>query len=205
MQRSQLNISIHPELLKRIKESARKSGKSITNYVTDCCTNQVENFSSQSTDSRLNTIEERLESIEKTLAILVPGNQKITPFTPEEAIRCNDFIKALFEHEVKKKKYKSIKNAWNDLISHIECFDQWNDRYTLRLKESLFIEHGDPFSHNEMNLLTKGKECPCPIRTGLINWINNANPGQCCCSDKSFPSQQTICEKGSKLVDDIYT
>tara|TARA_B100000029_G_scaffold93296_1_gene83301 strand:+ start:292 stop:732 length:441 start_codon:yes stop_codon:yes gene_type:complete len=127
MQRSQLNISINPELLKRIKESARKSGKSITNYVTDCCANQVENFSSESTDSRLNTIEERLESIEKTLALLVPGNQKITPFTPEEAIRCNDFIKALFEQEVKKKKYKSIKNAWNDLISHIECFDQWND------------------------------------------------------------------------------
>ena len=91
-----------------------------------------------------------------------------------------------------------------DLISHSQYFEQWNDRYTLRLKESLFIEHGDPFSHNEMNLLTKGKECPCPIRTGLINWINNANPGQCCCSDKSFPSQQTICEKGSKLVDDIY-
>ena len=118
MQRSQLNISINPELLKRIKESARKSGKSITNYVTDCCANQVENFSSQSPDSRLNTIEERLESIEKTLALLVPGNQKISPFTSEEAIRCNEFIKALFEYEVKKKKYKSIKNAWKSVITH---------------------------------------------------------------------------------------
>ena len=111
MRRSQLNISINPELLKRIKESARKSGKSITNYVTDCCANQVENFSGQSTDSRLNTIEEKLESIEKTLALLVPGNQKITPFTPEEAIRCNEFINALFDHEVKDKKYKSINDA----------------------------------------------------------------------------------------------
>ena len=97
----------------------------------------------------------------------------------------------------------SIKDAWNDLITHIQCFDQWNDTYTFRLKDSLFIEHGDPLSHNEMNLLTKGKECPCPIRTGLINWINNANQGQCCCSDKSFPSQQTICEKGSALIKDI--
>ena len=204
MKRNQLNINIDHELLQKIKESARKSGKSITGFVSDCCLNKVEESSSQSIDSRFSTIEKRLQSIENTLSLLVPGRQKITPFTPQEAKKCNEFIKAIFEKELKKKKYKSIKDGWNDLISHINCFDQWNDIYTLRLKESLFIEHGDPLSSDEMNLLTKGKECPCPIRTGLINWINNANQGQCCCSDKSFPSQQTICEKGSKLLEELY-
>jgi len=60
------------------------------------------------------------------------------------------------------------------------------------------IEHGQPLSSDEMNLLTKGKEYPFSIRTGLINWINIADQGQCCCSDKGFPSQQDICEKAQK-------
>ena len=65
MKRSQLNISIKPELLKKIKESARKSGKSITHYVSDCCASKVENFPTKSIDSRFITVEKRLQSIKK--------------------------------------------------------------------------------------------------------------------------------------------
>ncbi len=204
MKRSQLNISIDPELLRKIKESARKSGKSIAGYVSDSCTKQIEVSSTQSTDSRFSIIEARLQSIEKSLSLLFSGSQKRTPFTPQEAKNCNKFIKAIFRKELRKKNYKSASDGWNDLISHINCFDQWNDMYTYKLKESLFFEHGDPLTSDEMNLLTKGKECPCPIRTGLINWINNKSYGQCCCSDKIFPSQQTICEKGAHLIKELY-
>ena len=205
MKRNQLNINIDHELLQKIKESARKSGKSITRYVSDCCSKYVEDCSAQSFDSRILSIELRLKSIESTLSLLVSSPQKNTPFTKTEATNCNQFIKAIFLKELQRKQYISIKDGWNDLIMHINCFDQWNDLYTLRLKESIFIEHGDPLTCDEMNSLTKGKECPCPIRTGLINWINNANHGQCSCSDQSFPSQQTICEKGTALLKDIYS
>ncbi len=204
MKRSQLNISIDPELLKRIKECARKSGKSITGYVVDCCTKQIEDYPFQSLEPRIERIEERLQSIEKNLSSPLTGSKKTTLLTPREADNCNEFIKAIFEKEVERKEYKSIKNAWNDLIRHISCFDQWSDIYTFRLKESLFIDHADPLSSEEINLLTKGQECPCPIRTGLINWIKSGAQGKCCCSDKSFPSQEVICEKGSILLKDMY-
>ena len=44
MKRNQLNINIEPELLQKIKESARKSGKSITRYVSECCSKYVEDY-----------------------------------------------------------------------------------------------------------------------------------------------------------------
>ncbi len=203
MSRTQLNINIDPELFKKVKASARQAGKSLTGYVSDCFANQLVTDSSESIDDKFSKIEERLISIEKTLLELAPGSYKIKPFTPQEAEKCNEFIKAFFHKEVERKKYKSNKDAWMDLISHIKCFDQWNDIYTFRLQEAIFIDHGDPLSSDEMNHLTKGKECPCPIRTGLINWKNNADPGQCCCADNSFPSQQSICEKGSSLIKNI--
>ena len=98
-----------------------------------------------------------------------------------------------------------MKEAWNDFINHINCFEQWDETCSFRLKESLFIEHADPLTSEEINHLKKGDVCPQPIRTGIINWINNSDRGECCCSDKEFPSQEQICEKGSMLVEDIYS
>ena len=203
MKRTQLNINIDPALLKKIKDAARLSGKSLASFVSDCFTKEVGAISEKTIDTRISIIEARLESIESTISAFVPANQKTTPFTSEEVQKCNEFIKAVFKRELRKKQYKSIKIAWNDLIGHIKCFDQWSDTYTMRLKETLFIDHGDPLSVDEMNLLTKGSKCPCPIRTGLINWINNSDEDTCCCSNKTFPSLQTICEKGSSLANDL--
>ena len=205
MKRTQLNVSIDPKLLEKIKESARISGKSLVGYVSDCFRNQVEDLSIQSIDSQLNTIEQRLQLIEKKLELSGLQSQKKLPFTPQEVQNFNEFIKAIFLKELKRKGYKSMKEAWNDFINHINCFDQWNEICSFRLKESIFIEHGDPLTSEEINHLKEGEICPQPIRTGIINWINNSNRGECCCSDKEFPSQQQICEKGSKLVEDIYS
>ena len=205
MKRNQLNVSIDPQLLQKIKESARRSGKSLVGFVSDCFVNQLEDISPESLDSRFNKIEQRLQLIEEKLELPIDQIQKNKSFTSQEVKNFNEFIKAIFKKELKRKGYKSSKEAWNDFITHINCFDQWNDICSFRLKESLFIEHGDPLSSDEINHLKKGEICPHPIRTGIINWINNSAKGQCCCSDKNFPSQQTIFEKGSILVDDIYS
>ena len=205
MTRTQLNVSIDPELLKKIKESARISGKSLVSFVSDCFVNQIENVPVESIDSRFTLIERRLKSIEKKLEFSTLQNYKTQPFTSQEAQNFNEFIKAIFEKELKRKGYKSIKEAWNDFINHINCFDQWNEQCSFRLKESIFIEHGDPLTIDEINHLKEGKVCPQPIRTGIINWINDSSKGQCCCADKGFPSEQQICEKGSILVEDLYS
>ena len=205
MKRNQLNVSIDPQLLQKIKESARRSGKSLVGFVSDCFVNQLEDISPESLDSRFNKIEERLQSIEEKLEFPIDQIQKNKSFTYQEVKNFNEFIKAIFKKELKRKGYKSSKEAWNDFITHINCFDQWNDICSFRLKESLFIEHGDPLSSDEINHLKAGEICPHPIRTGIINWINNSARGQCCCSVKDFPSQQQICEKGTILLEEIYS
>ena len=203
MKRTQLNVSIDPELLQKIKETAKLSGKSLVVFVSDCLTNQLKGVSTNSIDSRFSDIEDRINSLEESILFITNKSQKKTPFTPEEAKKFNEFIKAVFKKELQKKQYKSSKHAWNDLLSHINCFEQWNETCSFRLKESLFIEDGDPLSSDEMNLLHKGKICPSPIRTGIINWINNSKKGKCCCSNKKFPSEELICEKGSVLVKNL--
>ena len=205
MKRTQLNVSIDPKLLEKIKESARISGKSLVGYVSDCFVNQIENLPVESIDSRFQTIEQRLQSIENNLQLPALKAQRIQPFTSQEVENFNEFIKAVFRKEIKRKGYRSMKEAWNDFINHINCFEQWDETCSFRLKESLFIEHADPLTSEEINHLKEGQVCPQPIRTGIINWINNSDRGECCCSDKEFPSQQQICEKGPRLVEDIYS
>ena len=205
MKRTQLNVSIDPKLLEKIKESARISGKSLVRFVSDCFVNQIENLPVESIDSRFKAVEQRLQSIEKKLDFPVYQNQSNNSVTPQELKNFNEFIKAVFRKEVQRKGYSSTKEAWNDFINHISCFEQWDETCSFRLKESLFIEHADPLTSEEINHLKDGQVCPQPIRTGIINWINNSNRGECCCSDKDFPSQQQICEKGSMLVEEIYS
>ena len=205
MKRTQLNVSIDPTLLERIKKTARISGKSLVGFVSDCFLNQLEDLPSETIDSRFYLIEQRLQEIEKKLELPIGHSHENKPFTSQEVQNFNDFIKAVFRKESKRKEYRSMKEAWNDFINHIDCFDQWNERCSFRLKESLFIEHGDPLSSDEINYLKEGKICPDPIRTGIINWMNNSAKGKCCCADKKFPSQQAICEKGPMLVKEIYS
>ena len=205
MKRTQLNVSIDPTLLKRIKKTARISGKSLVGFVSDCFLNQLEDLPSETIDSRFYLIEQRLQEIEKKLEFPIVHSHENKPFTSQEVQNFNDFIKAVFRKESKRKEYRSMKEAWNDFINHINCFDQWDERCSFRLKESLFIEHGDPLSSDEINYLKEGEICPDPIRTGIINWMNNSAKGKCCCADKKFPSQQAICEKGPMLVKEIYS
>jgi len=204
MKRTQLNVSIDPKLLNKIKETARISGKSLVGFVSDCFINQIENLPVESIENRFQSIEQRLLSIEEKIELPALQAQKTPTFTSQELQNFNEFIKAVFKKELKRKGYKSIKEAWNDFINHINCFDQWDEKCSFRLKESLFFEHGDPLTSDEINHLTDGEICPQPIRTGIINWINNSDRGQCCCSVKNFPSQKQICEKGPMLVEDMY-
>ena len=173
MKRTQLNVSIDPKLLEKIKESARISGKSLVGYVSDCFVNQIENLPVESIDSRFHMIEQRLQSLEKKLDFPDYESHVTPSFTPHQLQNFNEFIKAVFSKELKRKGYRSMKEAWNDLINHINCFEQWNETCSFRLKESLFIEHADPLTSEEINHLKAGQVCPQPIRTGIINWINN--------------------------------
>ena len=111
MKRTQLNVSIDPKLLEKIKESARISGKSLVSYVSDCFVNQIDNIPVESIDSRFHTIEQRLQSIEKKLDLTNYESHVTSSFTPHELQNFNEFIKAVFSKELKRKGYRSMKEA----------------------------------------------------------------------------------------------
>ena len=203
MKRTQLNINIDPNLLKEIKTSARKEGKSLVEYVNDFFKKHLNNDASDDVEKRLSNHENRLKLIEENIGLAIKQKKKFPDFTPQEAANFNDFVKAIFQKEVKRKKYNSTKDACNDLISHLNCFDKWNEKCSLRLKEILFIDHGDSFDCDEMNSLKDSQICPSPLRTGIINWINNSEKGKCSCSNSNFPSEQIIRAKGAELISDI--
>ncbi len=203
MKRSQLNINIAPELLGELKGRAMMSGKTLSSYITEIIVKKLTEEEESTFNYRLNTMEIRLNQLESKIGIVTLSKQKETPFTTEEAQRCTAFIKDLFTLIAQKKCFSSKKSAWDDFLPHVTSFDQWNNFHTLRLQEVLFIEDGEPLTAQELNALTKGKECPCPIRTGFINWISQNKKGVCSCSDLNFPSQQEICNEGVKLLDRI--
>ena len=199
MKRTQLNINIDPDLLQKIKSSARKSGKSLVEYITDSFQDHLYNFPSEDLEMKLNNFEQRLRLIEENIGSVKKINKQFVDFTPHEAANYSRFIKAIFEREFKSKKYNSSKDAWQDFITHFTRFDEWNEILTLRLKEIIFIDHADSLTCNEINSLRNSKKCPSPLRTGLINWINNSEK-ECCCNNNYFPSEKSIGENGTDLI-----
>ena len=92
MKRTQLNVSIDPKLLEKIKESARLSGKSLVSFVSDCFINQIENLPIESLDSRFHTIEQRLKSIEE-------NNKSYIRSSYEESLNTQALIEAAIKSQ----------------------------------------------------------------------------------------------------------
>ena len=91
MKRTQLNINIDPNLLKEIKTSARKEGKSLVEYVNDFFKKHLNNDASDDVEIRLSNHENRLNLIEENMGLAIKQN-KFLDFTPQEAANFNDFV-----------------------------------------------------------------------------------------------------------------
>ena len=71
MARSQLNINISPDLLKKIKVHATKQGLTITEYVTKTLSSMLDEESELS-------LQQRIESLEEKIKILMKENRERT-------------------------------------------------------------------------------------------------------------------------------
>ena len=96
----------------------------------------------------------------------------------------------MFLRTVSEKGFASKKEAFLDFCQHLSRYDQWNEVSTFRLKEVMLMDDPDPCTGRELNELSKGDKCNCPIRFGLIEWTGLAD----------VPSQQEICDKGTALL-----
>ncbi len=204
MVRTQLNINIDPALLAEIKEKSRLEGKTITSFISELLSNALSTRNIIPLTVKVKNLEDKIKFVEDKINYLISSKQKVTPFNDYEAKNCSEFMRDFFYQQIQVDKIEDRKFAFEELIKHLECFHQWNKLYSLRFKEILFTEDYDPFSSLELNNLTIGKQCPCPIRTGLINWKFNNPIGKCCCEEEIFPSQQEICDKGKLLIENIF-
>jgi len=110
-------------------------------------------------------------------------------FTQKEADNCTDFMTAVFNAEVKRRKLDKGE-AWKEFQQHLARHGL-NKHYQWRTKE-VIIYGGDKWTAEEINDFTKTKTDDCPIRTALCEFTGL--PLADC------PSQQEICDKGLKLA-----
>ncbi len=164
--RTQLNINIDEYLLKELKQLALSKNLALSVFIR----NSLRNIVSGKRD--------------ETLSL------KNQPFTEKQALNCTSFMKAIFQKMRVKKIFKNDIDAFNSLLSHIELSKQWNDIYTMRLKEVLLDVSSTPFTAEELNDMTKDRECECPIYFGLKEWTG--------CVE--YPTQDLICNLGSSLI-----
>tara|TARA_Y100001968_G_scaffold326017_1_gene368304 strand:+ start:155 stop:751 length:597 start_codon:yes stop_codon:yes gene_type:complete len=196
-QRSQLNVLLDASLLTKVKRDARKKGYTISEYISELIAkepNEVDQDELKLLTNRVSNLEDDIYNVKKDC----PGQSKkkmIRPFTKEESKNCTNFMRLIFKKVIKQKKLKSQIAGWNDFLPHIEKFDSWTSLLTLRLKEVMLFEEPEPWTSDELNRLTKEKNCPCPIREALISWSNV----------KDFPDQQTICDHGEELVKSFWS
>ena len=194
MTKGQFNIKISKDLLVKVKQQAIRSGKSLTEHITDLITKSLFEDDSQTSDikhgNKLNEVEKRLLSLESIVSNREYLSKKSKPFNNSEAINCTKFMRGFFDQEFEKANFADKKIAFDDLFKTIQTFDQLSEFYSDRLKEIMLSDNAVPWTGKELNELTGNDKCNCSIRKGLIMWTGKIN----------CPSQQEICDKGEELL-----
>ena len=163
--RHQLNINIDEALLKQLKACALSEDLALSVFIRNSL--------------------RKIVSSKRELS-----QTKKNPFSEMDALNCTNFMRALFQKKRIKKPYSCDIDAFNELIKHIESSKQWNKDYTKRLKEILLDDSTSPWNADELNSITRKRECECPIYLGLKEWTGS----------NEYPNQDLICNLGGSLV-----
>ena len=190
MSKSQFNIKISKDLLASDKRQAIKSGKSLTEHITDLVKKSLNESDDIDGLEKIKDFERRLILLESSVSNREYLSEDLKPFSNFEAVNCTKFMRGFFDKEVEKKDLVDKNSALIDLISHINSYVQLNKFFTNRLEEIMLSENANPWTGNELNKLSDSNKCNCPIRFGLVNWTGRFD----------CPSQQEICDKGEKLL-----
>ena len=198
MSRSQLNIKLPERTLKRIKRQAMMKGKTLTQHLVDLINRSLEDEILEDdnlliNDATIHGVLHRLLRVESAIQNYSYLNTGLTPFSDQEAINCSEFMREVFVRTVKEKGFSSNLEAFSDFSQYLQDYENWNEASTMRLREVMLMENPEPWTGNELNDLSSGDKCNCPIRFGLIEWTGKYN----------IPSQQEICDKGAELLNRI--
>ena len=190
MSKSQFNIKISKDLLTSVKRQAIKSGKSLTEHITDLVKKSLDENDDIDALKTIKDFERRLILLESTVSNREYLSEDIKPFSNVEAVNCTKFMRGFFDIEVEKRELIDKNSALIDLISHINSYVQLNKFFTDRIEDIMLSDNASPWTGKELNKLSDSNKCNCPIRFGLVNWTGRFD----------CPSQQEICDKGEKLL-----
>ena len=118
MSKSQFNIKISKDLLMSVKRQAIKSGKSLTEHITDLVKKSLEENDDIDELKKINDFERRLILLESSVSNREYLSEDIKPFSNVEAVNCTKFMRGFFDKEVKKRELVDKNSALIDLISH---------------------------------------------------------------------------------------
>ena len=183
MARTQLNIKIPVELLEELKHQARSNGTTVTQHIIDLVKSSLDIDSAISPSEQLYSINQRLKLVESRLENINTDSNKNTPFNEIEAVNLSNYLKLMFNQNVKNKHFASKKQAWLEYISN-NIFT--NQIIVLRLKEIFLNDDPDLLTVDELNNLLFAEEDDLDqILKSFFDWIGMKNP----------PSLRSICTK----------
>ena len=70
MSRTQLNINVSPDLLTALKRKAIKSGKTLTSYVSEILSEELNSACEEPLESDLAALEDRIKYLEEKVSLL---------------------------------------------------------------------------------------------------------------------------------------
>tara|TARA_R100000664_G_C2712791_1_gene108942 strand:- start:34 stop:588 length:555 start_codon:yes stop_codon:yes gene_type:complete len=160
--KAQLNVKIDPRLLVSLKAEAIKSGKTLTNYITDL----LEQNSKPKKSEDYELLEARLLRVEKQLDL--KSTKEIEPnetiFSDSGAKKYGDMARQLFEHH-RKAKNLSLKDAFAELSV---CLSHYDSRPELVFQ--LLSGEQDLTGKKMTEAYRVGS---CGLRSALCEWIND--------------------------------
>ena len=92
MNRTQLNINIDPSLLEELKKSSIRSGKTLSNFLTEIISKFLSEDNANYSNKKINEFEKKIGVLERQISVLLLDHQKITPFTEKESRYYSEFI-----------------------------------------------------------------------------------------------------------------
>ena len=80
-------------------------------------------------------------------------------FSQKDSLNCTNFMRSLFEVKFKKEKYSNKEVAFEKFLYFVEKSSQWDKSYSHRLKTIILEGNYRPWTSEELNKLTKDREC----------------------------------------------
>ncbi len=159
MGKVQLNINISSSLRDKLKQEARKNGKTMTDFIIENLSN-IEN-KSENSSSYIDKLECRLKNLELHLGLI---NQK-EPFVESDAENITAFDQTLFFGFANHHNLGTVE-TWNSLAPHISFL---SEKEQLRFKEVLggfstwTVEELDQFTNDDVH-------SSCPLLKAFEEW-----------------------------------